>query len=64
MRRSNQSNSTNRSTTAAALRREAVRARANSEHAGRPEVDRARDLHVAKSFEGLADNRDYLDKQN
>jgi hypothetical protein len=52
-----------RPTSPAALRLEAVRARARAAEAHRPPNERIRDLTVSKAFDGLADNREYLNRQ-
>jgi hypothetical protein len=52
-----------RPTSPAALRLESVRARANATEPGRGRDERVRDLKVSKAFEGLAENREYLDEQ-
>jgi hypothetical protein len=53
----------NRPTSPAALRLEAARARAGATEPGRTRNERVRDLRVSKAFEGLAENREYLDRQ-
>jgi hypothetical protein len=50
-------------TTPEALRLEAARARARATEPSRARNERIRDLKISKAFDGLADNREYLDKQ-
>jgi hypothetical protein len=52
-----------RSTSPAALRLEAARARAHAAKPGRALKERVRDLRISKAFDGLADNREYLNRQ-
>lgn len=49
-------------TSPTSLRLEAARARACSAEPGRDPKESARDLQIANAFDGLADNREYLEK--
>jgi hypothetical protein len=58
-----QPNYIDRPTSPAALRLEAMRLLAQSLTPGRSGIDRTRDVKLAAAYGGLADNQDYLDKQ-